>query len=460
MASKTSRKQHVRIPPQNIESEKALLGSIMLRQEALFDVLDIMNHDAFYVAKHKIIYESMIELHSKKEPIDLLSLSSRLDEKQQLEVIGGRSYLTELVSIVPSSTNVKHYAEIIQKKHILRKLIHASDYIGELGFDEESEVDHLLDQSEKKIFEVTSLTAASSFTKIKDGLAEAWERFDKLHKGESSTRGIPTGYKELDDLLSGFQKTDLIILAARPSMGKTTLALDIARRVGCEHDVPTAIFSLEMGTQQLVDRMLAAESRVNAWKLRTGQLSNEQDFQHLQVALDKLAKAPIFIDDEATKTVMQMRSTARRIKREHGLGLIIVDYLQLIATAKSYDSMVHQVTEISRGLKGLAKELDVPVIALSQLSRAVEQRRDRPRLSDLRDSGSIEQDADIVMFIHREDKYRDDDERTNIAEILIEKHRNGPVGKVELYFDDKRSTFVSIDNQHEYGSEALANSVQ
>ncbi len=450
----------LRIPPQNIEGEKALLGSIMLRQDAIFEVLDQVQPRSFYVAKHSIVFDVMMDLHSKKEPIDLVSLSSRLTERGQLESIGGRAYLAELLSAVPSSTNIKHYADIIHKKFVLRNLISASDHISELGFNEEAEVESLLDSAEKKIFEVSSLTAGSQFIRIKDSLAEAWDRLDKLHKGTGATRGVPTGYKELDNLLSGFQKTDLIILAARPSVGKTTFALDIARKAACEHNVSVAIFSLEMSNQQLIDRMLAAESRVNAWKLRTGQLKDDNDFMRIQMALDKLAKAPIFIDDQATRTVVQMKSTARRIKREHGLDLIVIDYLQLITTPRSYDSMVHQVTEISRSLKTMAKELDVPVIALSQLSRAIEQRRDKPRLSDLRDSGSIEQDADVVMFIHREDKYRDDSEKTNVAEILVEKHRNGPVGKIELYFEEKNSTFVSLEKDETLGNEAFANSIQ
>ncbi|MEX0933751.1 MAG: replicative DNA helicase [Candidatus Paceibacterota bacterium] len=435
-----------RVPPQALEAEKALLGSIMLRPDAIFEIGETVTPESFYASKHKIIYEVMLWLHNKKEPIDLLSLSSRMEDQKKLDLVGGRSYLTELVSAVPSSTNVKHYAEIIQKKHILRELINASDFIGELGFNEDREIEDLMDQCEKKIFEITNNTSSKkTFITLKDTLAEAWDRLDKLHKGEKGMRGIPSGYKALDDLLSGFQKSDLVILAARPSMGKSTLALDIARKAACEHNIPVGIFSLEMGSQQLVDRMLAAQSRVNAWKLRTGQLSNDEDFSRIRTALDTLSQAPIYIDDQSSLTILQIRSIARKMKREHDLQLIIIDYLQLITPTKNYEMMVHQVSEVSRSLKGLARELDIPVIALSQLSRAIEHRRDKPRLSDLRDSGSIEQDADVVMFIHRDDKYRDDEEKTNITEIHIEKHRNGPTGKIELYFDEKRATFISLE---------------
>jgi len=285
-----------------------------------------------------------------------------------------------------------------------------------------------------------------SFIKIKDALGEAWERLDRLHKSDGKLRGVPTGFKELDAKLSGFQNSDLIIIAARPSMGKTSLALDIARKIAVSDNYPVAIFSLEMSSQQLVDRMLAADSNVDAWKLRTGKLTKDKEFDLIRESLDHLAKAPIFIDDQASNNILGMRSVARKLKRQHGLSLIIVDYLQLMAPTQSRgsDSMVQQVTEISRSLKHLARELDIPVIALSQLSRAVESRGGRPRLSDLRDSGSIEQDADVVMFIHREN-LEDGSGKSNLAEILIEKHRNGPTGKVELNFNDKKATFQSVE---------------
>ena len=439
------KKTNLRIPPQSVDSEKAVLGTIMLRPGAIHEVSDIINSDSFYATKHSQIYKVMLELSSKGEPIDILTLSHKLTEKNLIDQVGGSSYLSDLTNSVPASTNIKHYADIVNKKHILRKIIEAGADISELGFREEVEdVFETLDQAEKRMMGINNNAGGHAFTSLKDSLPEAWERLEKLHESKGELRGVPTGFHDLDQYLSGLQKSDLIILAARPSMGKTTLALDIARQAALNHGTPTVIFSLEMSTQQLVDRMLAAQSKVNAWNLRTGNLSSESEFSKIRDSLDSLSKAPIFIDDLAGR----MRSVCRRIRAENGIGLIIVDYLQLMSTSKNYDNMVNQVTEISRSLKALAKEFDVPVIALSQLSRAVESRGGRPRLSDLRDSGSIEQDADIVMFIHREDKGKDESERTNIAEILIEKHRNGPVGKVDLYFDEKTTSFMSIEKSN------------
>lgn len=439
----------LRVPPQSLEAEKALLGSIMIRPEVMHDVNDIVSERSFYSDRHKLIWATMMELHGKGTPIDLLSLSSRLKEKEILEQAGNMAYLTELVHGVPSSTNAKHYAEIVQKKNIMRELINASEYVGNLGFDEEMDIEETLDKAEKKIFEVTNFTGTHKFVALKDTLVEAWERIDKLHNTRDELRGIPTGFHALDSKLAGLQKSDLIILAARPSMGKTSLALDIARMAAIKHNVPVGIFSLEMSSQQLVDRMLAAESQVDSWKLRTGHnLSVEQDFKAIRDAMDRLSQAPIYIDDQPANNILKMRAVARRLKSEKGLGLIVVDYLQLMVPtqARNSDNVVQQVTEISRSLKQLARELEVPVLALSQLSRAVEQRGGKPRLSDLRDSGSIEQDADVVMFIHREDKQdKTGGARQNVAEILIEKHRNGPTGMAELYFDDKKTTFMSID---------------
>lgn len=440
------RKNELRIPPQSIDSEKAVLGSIMLRKDAMHEVEDIINPDSFYVEKHKMIFKAMLDLSLKNEPIDMLSLSTKLSEQKLLEAVGGNQYLAEIVNVVPSSVNVKHYAEIVQKKYVLRSLIEAADYVSELGFEEgDDHMDDILDMAEKKIFSVVSSPKSQKFTSLKDALPEAWERLEMLHEHKNILRGLPTGFKDLDNILSGLQKSDLIIIAARPSIGKTTLALDIARKSAILHNKSVGIFSLEMSSQQIVDRMLSAESRVNAWNLRTGRLSADKEFSQLRDSLDKLSKAKIYIDDQPGNSIIRMKAISRRLKAEKGLDLIIVDYLQLMTTSKNYDSMVNQVTEISRSLKSLAKELDVPVLALSQLSRAVESRGGKPRLSDLRDSGSIEQDADVVMFIHREDKGKDESEKTNIAEILIEKHRNGPTGKIELYFDEKTTTFLNLE---------------
>jgi len=448
MCLMADKKTKLRIPPQSIEAEMAILGSIMLRPGAIHEINDIINFDSFYASKHSQIYKIMLELSSKGEPIDILSVSHKLQEKGLLEQTGGSSYLSELTNSVPASTNIKYYSDVVSKKNILRKIIEAGDHISELGFtDDVEDVFEILDQAEKKMMGINNNTGGHAFKSLKDSLPEAWERLEKLHENKGEIRGVATGFHDLDQYLSGLQKSDLIILAARPSMGKTTLALDIARQAALKNGSPTVIFSLEMSTQQLVDRMLASEARVNAWHLRTGNLSTEVEFSKIRDSLDRLSKAPIFVDDMAGNSIVRMRSVCRRVRAEHGIGLIIVDYLQLMSTSRNYDNMVNQVTEISRSLKALAKEFDVPVLALSQLSRAVESRGGRPRLSDLRDSGSIEQDADVVMFIHREDKGKDESERTNIAEILIEKHRNGPVGKVDLYFDEKFTTFTSIDKK-------------
>jgi len=435
----------VRLPPQNTEAEQALLGSILLNPPILEEVMTIVTPRSFYTEKHRMVYEICTELFQKGSPVDLLSVSTRLTERQLIERIGGASYLTELVNVVPSASNAEYYARIVQKKSTLRELIETAEYISGLGYNEEEDIDIVIDRAEKKIFSIANLSPRQKFVSIKSTLSEAWERLEKLHGSQGEIRGTPTGFPELDNKLAGLQNSDLIILAARPSMGKTALAMDIARQAATKHNITVGIFSLEMSSQQLVDRMLAAESYVDSWKLRTGKLSADEDFGKIRDALDKLSRAPIYIDDAPDSSIINMRATARRLKAEHNLGLIVVDYLQLMATSKSYDSLVQQVTEISRSLKGLARELNVPVLALSQLSRAVEARGGEPRLSDLRDSGSIEQDADVVMFIHREDKYDKESTRPNVAKIIIAKHRNGPTGEAELYFDEKRVSFVSID---------------
>lgn len=437
-----------RIPPQDLETEKALLGAIMLRPDIVFDVLDSVQAEAFYSERHRIIFKVMVELASKREPIDLLTVTSKLREQKELEGVGGNAYISELLNTVPSAANIDYYSEIVRKKAILRNLINASHHIGELAYSEEKELDYVLEEAEKKMYGITNISKGQKLEKIKDLLDDAWDRFEKLQQSGHLVRGVPTGFSEIDNKLSGFQRADLVILAARPSVGKTSLALDFARHAAVKENMPVAIFSLEMSKQQLVDRMVSAESRVDSWKLRTGKLSLDEDFASLQEAIARLSKAPITIDDQAGNSIMKMRSVLRRYNSQHPedpIKLVIVDYLQLMTTTKSYDSMVNQVTEISRSLKALAKEFDVPVIALSQLSRAVEARGGKPRLSDLRDSGSIEQDADVVIFIHREDKYQDNPEKPNMVEILIEKHRNGPTGRVELYFDDKKTSFLSVE---------------
>ena len=442
----------LRNPPHNVDAEKALLGAIILKPDVMHDVSVTVFPESFYADKHRQIYDAIQKLFSKGDPIDLVSVVTKLKEMSQLERVGGAAYVTELIETVPAAGNASYYADQVQAKATLRGLIHAADDIAEIGYSDPESVDEALDQAEKKIFQATQAPSAQKFRTIGSALQEAWERFEHLSENQHIQRGVPSGYTAIDNLLAGFQKSDLIIIAARPSMGKTTFALDIARNAALKYNASVGIFSLEMSDQQLVDRMLAAEAGVDSWKLRTGRLSNDHEYEALQAAMTKLHKAPIHIIDEAALNIVKMRSAARRLKNEYGLDMLIVDYLQLMSPTltKSSDSMVQQVTEISRSLKILARELEIPVLAISQLARAVEQRGGKPRLSDLRDSGSIEQDADVVMFIHREDKMNKDkeSERPNIAEILVEKHRNGPVGKAELYFDDKHVRFLNLDTQH------------
>src|SRR3989338_3800467 len=437
-----------RVPPQSLESERALLGALLLKPDAIHDVSDLIHAESFYAEKHRLIFGAMSELAQRGEPIDLLTLSERLGNQGLVERAGGRSYLAELAAAAPSPGNFSNYAELVSRKHLMRSLIEASYEITESAYNEAHEPMEVLDQAEKRIYAIGDTSAAHKFTAIGEKVHEAWDRIEALSKREDGIRGVPSGFPALDNLLSGFHASDLVILAARPSVGKTSLGLDIARNAAVRHSVPVGIFSLEMSSEQLIDRMLAAESFVNSWKIRTGQVRDEADFDRIRDALETLSKAPIYIDDKPGNNILAMRAVARRLKRERGIGLLVVDYLQLMAptSTRASDSLVQQVTEISRSLKSLARELEVPVLALSQLSRAVETRGGKPRLSDLRDSGSIEQDADVVMFIHREDKRNPESDRPGIAEILVEKHRNGPTGKIELFFDEKRATFQNVES--------------
>lgn len=440
-----------RLPPQNIEAEQSVLGSLMIDKEAIIRVADILKTGDFYRNTHNAIYEAIIDLYQKGEPIDLLSVANRLDEKKKLEEIGGNSYLAELINTVPTSAHVVNYAKIVHRKKILRDLITASYEIAQLGYNESQDTENLLDQAEQKIFSISQSGVQQEFHPVKNVLEEAFERLDKLHQGKGLLRGVPTGFTDLDNYLAGLQKSDLIVLAGRPSLGKTSLALDIARHVAVKEKLPVGIFSLEMSKHDVVDRLLASEAGVDLWRLRTGRLTTEgfdNDFSRMQEALGSLSEAPIFIDDAATQTVLQMRTMARRLQAEQKIGLLVVDYLQLIQPTNASDSEVRQLTEISRSLKGLSRELDVPVLALSQFSRAPEGRPDQmPRLSDLRGSGSIEQDADVVLFIYREDRVKKNTDRVNIADIIIAKHRNGPIGKVELYFNQAQTSFKNLEKR-------------
>ena len=446
-----------KLPPQSIEAEQSLLGCLMLDKEAIIKVADFLGPRDFYRGSHQEIYKACLELFEKSEPIDLLSVANRLKEKGKLEEIGENSYLTDLVNSVPTATHVMNYAKIVQRKRVLRDLIDSSHEIDTLGHDEDEDIDILLDKAEQKIFSIAQKNLSQAFLPIKDTLEEAFERIDKLSKHKGEIRGVPTGFRGLDNMLAGLQKSDLIVLASRPSMGKSSLAFNIATNLATSEKIPVGIFSLEMAKDQIVDRLIASISGVDFWRLRTGKLSaegNDNDFARIQHALGVLSEAPIYVDDAASVNILQMRAMSRRLQVDKGLGLIIVDYLQLMEPRNANAPIVQQMTEISRSLKGLAKELNVPVLALSQLSRATEQRSPQiPRLSDLRETGAIEQDADVVLFIYREDRYRPETPKKNIADIIIAKHRNGPVGKVELFFDESRVSFRDLEKGYESETE-------
>ncbi len=451
MPKKPTTQDSFKLPPQDTEAELSVLGSLMLDKNAVIQVADALTPSDFYESKNKKIYQAILELWSRGEPIDLLTVSHELKEKKQLEDIGGIDYLTELVGSVPTSAHVAHYANIVREKRVRRDLIQASSEINEKAFEEKN-FEALLEDVEQRIFSISQRSRPQRFVSIKDELPAAYERFEKLHHGEKgSLRGIATQFHDLDRMLSGLQPSDLIIVGARPSLGKTALVLDIARQAAITGGKSVALFSIEMSREQIIDRLIAGQAQIPLWRLRTGRLNDEMEFALVQQGLDELSKSRIFIDDNASPTLLQMRSMARRLQLEQGIDLIIVDYLQLIQPRTSSDNMVQQVTETSRGLKALARELNVPVIAVSQLSRDVDKREVKiPRLSDLRESGSLEQDADVVLFIYRKDRDRLDatEEEQRTAEIIIAKHRNGPVGTIRLIYDQERVGFKNIDTQH------------
>lgn len=437
------------VPPHNTDAEQAVLGSILIDSNAIIKVADATRPEDFYALKHRIVYEAMLALYNQREPIDVLSLASVLEDSKQLKDIGGRAFLAELTNAVPTASNVMHYAKIVQQKATLRRLIKAGHEIIQFGSEEDADIEKLLDNAEQALFGVSQQHLKQNFVPINSILADTFERLDEIHKSEGQLRGTPTGFKDLDAMLGGFQKSDLIILAARPSMGKTGLCLDIARNAAVQAKVPVGIVSLEMSKDQLGDRLLCAEAGIDLWKMRTGKLTDDEDFARIGRGMGALAEAPIFIDDSAGANIMEIRTKARRLQMEHGIGLLVIDYLQLMEGRSSGgDSRVQEVAEISRGLKSIARELDVPVLALSQLSRAVEALNPPiPKLSHLRESGSIEQDADVVMFIYREEYYKRDTDRKNIADVIIAKHRNGPVGQIELYFDVEKASFKNLERR-------------
>src|SRR5680860_399086 len=441
-----------KVPPQNIDAEKSLLGAVLIDEETLADISEHVTAKDFYEKRHAIIYDGMMRLYEKHRPVDLLTLTEELKQKKELETVGGSTYLTELTNYVPTAAHAEAYAELVSQKAVRRRQIKASGDISELGYNEDTSTEELLEKAEAELFSVSDQSLKQDLVSIESILTESFDRMEELHRNKGTLRGVRTGYRDLDNMTAGLQRSDLVILASRPAMGKTTLVTNLAYNVATIAKQPVLFFSLEMSKEQLVDRMLADASGVDAWNIRTGNLSDD-DFSKLSEAMGELAEAPIFIDDTPGLSVLQMRTKARRATHDQPLGIVIIDYLQLMqgsGSSSSYGNRVQEVSEISRGLKLIARELNVPVIALSQLSRSVESRSPQiPQLADLRESGSIEQDADIVMFIYREAYYNPETERENITDLIIAKHRNGPTGKIELYFHPERLRFMSLDRKHD-----------
>ncbi|MRG87972.1 replicative DNA helicase [Salinibacillus xinjiangensis] len=444
-----------RTPPHNIEAEQAVIGAIFLEPQAIVTASEILVPEDFYRASHHKIFEMMLHLSDKGDPIDLVTITTLLSNKKLLDDVGGVSYLSDLANSVPTAANIEYYARIVEEKSTLRRLISTATNIVQTSFSEEEEVTSILDDAEKNILEVSQQKNSGKFKNIKDVLIDVYDNIEQLHHQDAEVTGVATGFKELDKITSGFQKNDLIIIAARPSVGKTAFALNIAQNVSIHTQENVAIFSLEMGADQLVMRMLCAEGNIDAQRLRTGSMTPE-DWGKLTMAMGSLSNAGIYIDDTPGIKVNEIRSKCRRLKQESGLGMILIDYLQLIqGNSRSGENRQQEVSEISRQLKALARELEVPLIALSQLSRGVESRQDkRPIMSDIRESGSIEQDADVIGFLYRDDYYnREDSEKENIIEIILAKQRNGPVGTVELAFVKEYNKFVNLD--HKYSQEEI-----
>ncbi len=442
--------QQVNIPPQNIEAEASLLGSILIDSDSLVKIADSIHSEDFYDPRHQKIYDAIHQLYEKHYAIDVLTITDQIKNNGLLDAAGGAGYITELTNYVPTASHIEQYAEIVSQKALRRRLIKASQNIANLGFDETKALQNLIEEAELNIFNVSQQHIKQSVVSLETILAESFDRLDDLHKDKNKLRGVPTGFKDLDNILAGLQKSDLFILAARPSMGKTAFSLGLAHNVAVKAEQTVLLFSLEMSKEQLVDRLLSTESGVDAWNLRTGNLT-DADFEKIGKAMGTLSEAPIYIDDTPGITVSDLRTRARREAHLRPLGLIIVDYLQLMSGSRASGdgNRVQEISEISRGLKGIARELNVPLIALSQLSRSVESRSPQiPQLSDLRESGSIEQDADVVAFLYREDYYNPETDRKNIIDVFIKKHRNGPTGAVELYFDRQKQRFRSIDSRH------------
>jgi replicative DNA helicase len=435
-----------KLPPQNLEAEQSVLGGILIENEAMNRVTEILDADDFYRDAHRKIFNALINLSERDEPADLITLTNELRKIDQLDSIGGASYLASLIDSVPTAANIEYYAKIVKEKSILRKLIQTSTEIITQSYEDRGDVEVFLDEAERAIFDISERRVKPSFYSIRDVVKESFKTIERLFQKKELVTGVPSGFKELDRMTAGFQPSDLIIVAGRPSMGKTAFCLNLAQYAAIENKIPVAFFSLEMSKEQLVIRMLCSEAHVEGTRLRTGFLS-ESDWPKLTIAAGNLSEAPIYIDDSAALSVLELRAKARRLKSERGLGMLIIDYLQLMKGRGKAESRQQEVSEISRSLKALAKELNIPVIAVSQLSRRIEERTgNRPQLSDLRESGAIEQDADVILFLYRDEVYNRSEDNPNKgkAEVIIGKQRNGPIGKIELAFLDKFTSFKDL----------------
>ncbi len=439
-----------RLPPHNIEAEQSVLGSILLDRDAIIGIATSLKAEDFYHPANGTVYQAIRDLYERREPTDILTLSDELTRRDQIDQVGGLAYLASLIDVVPTAVHVEYYAKIVERTATMRRLIDAGAFIVGLGFRDDLEVQEALDNAERRIFEVAQRHSTTEFIQIQTVIEELFDKLDTLQQDRGSLIGVPTGFSELDKLTGGLQKSDLIIVAARPSFGKSSCALGLAHTAAVLHNRTVGIFSLEMQAEQVVQRILSIETSVEIHKIRVGNIS-DREWMSLSRALGRVGESPIYIDDSPLLTVMDMKSKCRRLQAEHGLDMVIVDYLQLMQGQRS-DNRVQQIAEISRGLKALARELNVPVIALSQLSRAIESRTDhRPMLSDLRESGSIEQDADIVLFIHREDKFNPETDKKNVAEIILAKHRNGPTDKFQVHFFPKTARFSTMETINDPG---------
>ena len=434
----------IRIPPHSEEAEACVLGAILIDKDAIVAVAEFLRPEHFYNENNALIFQALLDLYEERKPIDIVTLKDELKKRKILTKVGGSAYLANLVNQVPTAAHVEEYGRIIKDNYTKRELISAAAKITEAAFDEGQEATSVLDRAEQAIFALSQKHLRQVFLPVKEILAESFDRLDELHKTAGGLRGIPTGFKDLDDTLAGMQSSNLIILAARPGLGKTAFALGVARHVAVKEKLPVGFFSLEMSKEELVDRLLVAQADIDAWRLKTGRL-DEEDFTKLSEAMGELAEAPLFIDDTPALTVLEMRTKARRLMAEHGLRFLVVDYLQLMRSVRQLENRVQEVSEISMGLKNLARELKIPVLALSQLSREVEKRgRKRPQLADLRESGSIEQDADVVMFL-----WREDEEDLENVELEIAKHRNGPLRRIKLHFRGDRIKFYGVESKRE-----------